>query len=97
MLKMIVYNAAYRTTPPIRLAHPSIMVSKVFWINLPPQLTSKTTTKKTKAKAMNGNHFDEILVLFSIQPATIVDNFKAAANPIIKAIMENNAMIRPLL
>lgn len=83
---------------PCQFITPSLVktISKLFSQFLFPQFTSITTTKNTSAKDRMGSHLPGTETDFCRCNATTADNFNAAANPIINAIMENNATTSPL-
>ena len=91
----MVYKAAYKMMPPIRLSQPSNTTWNAFSINLAPSLTRMITAKNMMANAIKGNHLDETLTVSFKYAATTAESFNAAARPIIKAIMEKTAMIKP--
>lgn len=83
--------------PPSLSSQPSMAIRIIFLISLAPILINKTTATKTIINEISGNHFVEVDTLFFKYPATMAENFNAAARPIIKAIKENIPRINPLL
>ena len=81
----------------MRLSQPSNTTWNAFSINLPPSLINITTRKKTSMNARKGNHLAETFTLSFKYVAATADNFNAAASPMINAMMEKSAMMKPFL
>ena len=67
------------------------------FISLATKPTNNTTAIKTSIKEISGNHLAKEPALSFNQPATITDNFNAAASPMMKARREKIPSIKPFL
>ncbi len=91
----MMYNTMYNSMPPILFNQPSIAISKVFSISLPPIFTNTATTINTMANEIKGSQDADIVALFCRYTATTEDNLSAAASPNINATIEKMATISP--
>ena len=87
----------YSKIPPSLFNHPNITILMAAWIRFASHRIKRATAMKTIKKDKMGNHCLPALKNSCNHPVTIKESFMAAATPIIMAMKENIATIKPRL